>query len=303
MNASFDSNRLITFFLAPCYVADSAANGEFKALQPTLGTLPNDVIKNLLIHLTREERIPFSCAGKRFRALCLKSTPILKNSSARQNFLLRAMWDSARGSSYNLLAWYRYTLKCPWDASISACAAYNGNLAMLQWLLAQGCPWSGLACAQAAAEGGHLEVLQWVHHNSNCRQTMEVCNGAAREGHLHVLQWARANGCPWHTSTCAAAARGGHLELLQWARANGCPWDPLVCIVAAGTGRFEVLQWARANGCPWHPSVCAAAARGGHLEVLQWARANGCPWDEYTWTIAAERIRPWLRLNGCPGAR
>ena len=61
---------------------------------------------------------------------------------------------------------------------------------MLQWLHANGCPWSELTCA-------------W----------------AAKCGHLEVLQWARANGCPWdrNTRNCASGS------VLEWAVANGVP--------------------------------------------------------------------------------
>jgi len=30
---------------------------------------------------------------------------------------------------------------------------------------------------------------------------------------MHILQWARANGCPWDSSTCSGAAAGGHLPI------------------------------------------------------------------------------------------
>ena len=101
------------------------------------------------------------------------------------------------------------------------CLAKEGQLAMLKWGHANGCPWDAWTCA-------------W----------------AARGGHLEVLQWARANGCPWDENTCSFAAGGGHLEVLQWARANGCPWDAWTGYWAARGGYLEVLQWARANSCP-----------------------------------------------------
>lgn len=41
-------------------------------------------------------------------------------------------------------------------------AARSGNLEMLQWLRANGCPWDK-ETTLAAAEGGHLEILQWAH--------------------------------------------------------------------------------------------------------------------------------------------
>ena len=48
-----------------------------------------------------------------------------------------------------------------------------------------------------AAYGGNLEVLQWARANG-CPWDEETCTCAASGGHLEVQQWARANGCPWN---------------------------------------------------------------------------------------------------------
>ena len=113
-----------------------------------------------------------------------------------------------------------------------------GNLEILQWTRAKGCPWNGRTSCAKAANYGHVEVLQWL----------------------------RANGCPWNEeSTCNEAASGGHLGVLQWLRNSGCPWDESTCAGAAGNGQLEVLQWLRDNGCPWDASTVQEAARNGHL--------------------------------------
>ena len=75
-------------------------------------------------------------------------------------------------------------------------AAGRGDLEMLKWLRAKGCPWDKWTCANAA-KGGHLEMLKWL----------------------------RAEGCPWDEGACAWAALRGHLEVLKWLQAEGCPWD------------------------------------------------------------------------------
>ena len=159
--------------------------------------------------------------------------------------------------------------------SICAASAHSGNLKVMQWARANGCPWGGNTCAAAALNG-----------------------------HLSVLQWARANGCPWYDDTCSCAAFGGHLSVLQWARANGCPWDGRTCMLAAHGGHLSVLQWAHANGCPWNEDTCAAAALNGHLDVLQWARANDCPWGnttlEYAVMSGNNSVLEWMHNNGFP---
>ena len=51
-----------------------------------------------------------------------------------------------------------------------------------------------------AAKGGQLEVLQWARANG-CPWDEETCAFATIGGHLEVLQWLHANGCPWDTDT------------------------------------------------------------------------------------------------------
>ncbi|MDE2101059.1 MAG: hypothetical protein KGL39_27680 [Patescibacteria group bacterium] len=102
-------------------------------------------------------------------------------------------------------------------------AAANGQLNVIKWLRAQGCPWDE-----------------------------RVCVTAARRGHLEVLEWVRANGCPWDELVCAEAARHGHLEVLKWARANGCSFaqEPYnICHAGWANAQQEVLQWLKTNGC------------------------------------------------------
>ena len=53
-------------------------------------------------------------------------------------------------------------------------AAANGNLAVLQWDRAQGCPWDSDTCAYAE-ENGLLEVLQWaVNNGCPCNTTVRI---------------------------------------------------------------------------------------------------------------------------------
>jgi hypothetical protein len=72
--------------------------------------------------------------------------------------------------------------------------ALKGNLELLQFLRAKGCPWDG-----------------WT------------CSSAAKNGHLECLKYAREKGCPWDDWTCSSAASGGHFECLKYAHDNGCP--------------------------------------------------------------------------------
>ena len=67
-----------------------------------------------------------------------------------------------------------------WDKDTCVSAAKGGNLEVLQWTRANGCPWDEHTCGNAA--------YGW---------SQETFSSAAEYyGYLKVLQWAPANGCP-----------------------------------------------------------------------------------------------------------
>ena len=99
--------------------------------------------------------------------------------------------------------------------------ARNGNVELLKFLRAKGCPWD-----------------------------RSTCDGAARNGHLECLKYANENGCPWDVKTCCYVAWTGDLELLKYARENGCPWNEMTCFTAAQGGHLECLKYLHENGCP-----------------------------------------------------
>ena len=101
---------------------------------------------------------------------------------------------------------------CPWDASICAEVAKNGELEVLKWLWAKGCPWDERTSSWAASKG-HLNVVRWAHKH-NCPWTWMTCALAALGKHTHVLRWAHANGCPWDDcGGCDLAWLGGHIRI------------------------------------------------------------------------------------------
>ena len=103
-----------------------------------------------------------------------------------------------------------------WNEQTCSWAALGGQLEMLQWLRAKGCPWGTLASTWAA-QRGQLEVLQWMRaQDPPCPWNSNICDKAAKFGHLDVLRWARSQGCPWNEEVPTAAAKNGHLKLLIW---------------------------------------------------------------------------------------
>jgi hypothetical protein len=185
-------------------------------------------------------------------------------------------WRRACSGPHNTLVECCYKYKYSWSHVVSSTIARHGNLEMLKWVTAHGCPWHDWISSDAAASG-NLEVLKYCAENGS-EWRDEAYYGAAARGNLEMLQWCHANGFSFDEVTSAYAASGGHLELLKWLRANNCPWEEGTTTDAAHGGHIDTLKWCRANGCPWNFRVCSSAAANGDLDMLQWARANGCNW-------------------------
>ena len=99
---------------------------------------------------------------------------------------------AAKFGQLRALEWLRsHDPPCPWNAfTFAAVAGRNGCVVLMDWLLAQGCPWDEMACASAA-----------------------------RNGNLIALQWLRLNQCPWDENECATEAENNcHTETLGWIR-------------------------------------------------------------------------------------
>lgn len=133
-----------------------------------------------------------------------------------------------------------------WDEKTCGFAAFGGQLEVMKWLQAKGCPW-GTMTSNWAAQGGHLEVLQWMRdQDPPCPWDSYVCYQAALKGHLDVLRWAWRKGCPWSESAPCAAAKNGHLKVLNWLVKEQCPYDKSRCRQAAvegGEQARKVLEW------------------------------------------------------------
>ena len=71
-------------------------------------------------------------------------------------------WEVTKTNKLELLKWAREEKDCEWDYKTINTAAYQGNLEMVQYCVANQCPMDGRACAYAA-ESGHLEVLKYLH--------------------------------------------------------------------------------------------------------------------------------------------
>jgi hypothetical protein len=257
---------------------------------------------------------------------------IIKFFNDNQNILEPLICNlSIELGRFDVLKWARENNYNGNETTTCSCAAFNGQLKILQWLRNQNppCPWNATTCSEAA-RGGHLKILQWLrnktetneilnqereNNNDICPWSIYTCAMAAKGGHFEILQWLRNenihgnNICPWDTNVWENAAYSGNLEILQWIRTQVHPpvWTSHACSMAAKGGHLEILQWLRNQNppCPWRFHVCRFAALGGHLDVLEWAHDNGCPWNNHVCRAAALgghlNILQWLRNENIHG--
>jgi hypothetical protein len=175
----------------------AAADARGRAL--TLFDLSVDELDKVLTFLDPDDELAASLACRKLRdavhaqsARPLPPRTLQTGVCSLLGSLGKLQWGIACGARRN--------------PALLARVAGLGDLRMLSWLRARGCPWPASFDALMHIDGGG------------------PCEMAAAGGHLSALQWLRTNGCPWNGLTCAQAAKGGHLSVLQWARTEGCPW-------------------------------------------------------------------------------
>ncbi|PNH11327.1 hypothetical protein TSOC_001854 [Tetrabaena socialis] len=183
---------------------------------------------------------------------------------------------AARRGSLRVLRWAVRVLRCELSASVfeqAASAQHAEWREKLDWLLAQGCPWSSVGTVPlrlavrylagrlgpfSAAEQGRLDVLQMLHTRGVLPDGS--CHLAALEvGRTDINRWLTAtvgvllpdgdaadSGASRGTTATTAAAYGGHVGALRWLletqgvrlRADGAE-----VMAAASSGRVEMLSY------------------------------------------------------------
>ena len=147
--------------------------------------------------------------------------------------------------------WRKAQLKVggPLRTRVESDVIMPGQLALLKWALAEGCPRDdegGYAMARYAARYGHVELVKWL-----CGEGGFAMDESATKFAMF------------------AATTSGNLELMQWLQGKGYDlssifgahsYGAVFCNYAVGRGHVEVLRWARENGCPWSAYVQDRAA-------------------------------------------
>ncbi|KXZ49728.1 hypothetical protein GPECTOR_20g585 [Gonium pectorale] len=232
---------------------------------------------------------------------CHRSSYTTMVAAQRPDAVTRVAWMRDRGYPVDRLA-------------VEVVAA-SGNMAALQYLLAEVPPAAGSSAGAAASGGGHLAALQALHGAGWEVGARGAGLAAARGGHAHVLAWlVEALGTEavvLDAELFAAAAESGSVGLLVELRERGCPWDARALAGVARSGCEAALEWLVERGCPMEASQDAyiAACRNADLATLCCLRRLGVPWGsfgEVSWSALPQPQPPllrWLRQEGCPLGR
>lgn len=198
-------------------------------------------------------------------------------------------------------------------------AAWNGHLAVIQWVsLHFGCP-CPQSCMDAAVSGGHLNLAQWLRIYASLRSTdVSSVIEAARFGHLKMIKWVFENLVVDDMSgklgaAIDGAAAGGHLETLKFLHQHShhCHLHTQCSInamdAAASAGHIETVKYLH-DECraPCSTEAMDGAARGGHFAVVKWLhehRKEGCTTRamDYAASIGHFEMLKWLHENRAEG--
>jgi hypothetical protein len=163
-------------------------------------------------------------------------------------------WKVAQTKKLELLKWAREEKKCKWDDRTIDTAAYQGNLEMLKYCVANECPIDEYACANAASNG-HLECLKYLHEKAKAPWDRRTAHWAALNGHLHILEYlVERKYDQFNRSACEDAATHGHLDCLKYLHETAkAPWDYRAVRYAHENNQTDCVHYLLDNDCPLPP--------------------------------------------------
>ena len=160
-------------------------------------------------------------------------------------------WRVALTNKLEFLKWAREEKKCEWNEETITVAAYQGNLEMVKYCVANECPIDERACAWAA-DGGELEVLKYLREEVKAPWDWRTATFAAKYGHLHILEYlVERKYDKFNVHACWFAAENGHLVCLKYLHETAkAPWDSQAVRYAHENNHPECLQYLLDNDCP-----------------------------------------------------
>jgi hypothetical protein len=197
---------------------------------------------------------------------------------------------------------YLFSIGCRCDYSTANAAAANGSLSVLKFVTESGCGWSGTQVAHTAAFNNDIAMLQYAKVQGT-RFAEGTMHGAAAGG-LAACEYLLEQGCEFDARACCAAARHNRVDTLRWLRERGCPWDPYdVCSEAASAGQVDVLQYVYEQQdveltADEQEELLCAAGETGHLPAAKFLRQHGAQWPEHVFGWKRSVLK-WAAEQGC----
>jgi hypothetical protein len=163
-------------------------------------------------------------------------------------------YEVAETNKLELLKWAREEKKCDWGAGTISSAAYQGNLEMVKYCVANECPINEGACAFAALEG-KLECLKYLREEVKAPWASSTATFAAENGHLHILEYlVERKYDQFNRSACEDAATHGHLDCLKYLHETAkAPWDYRAVRYAHENNQTDCVHYLLDNNCPLPP--------------------------------------------------
>jgi hypothetical protein len=155
-----------------------------------------------------------------------------------------------------------------------------------------------------AASCNELAVVQFLHAQG-CPLDNRVCNFAVTRGHTAMCAYLHNNDCPWDTMACSLAVSCGHCSTLRWLREHGCPWqDDYIHLAAAQGGSVNVMVYLQQQGIVYTAAklknMLDVAGACNQLAAAKWLRQQGAEWPEVLWSHAhwSGDVLEWARAEG-----
>jgi hypothetical protein len=203
---------------------------------------------------------------------------------------------------------YLHSEGCPWAYTLLETACASGHYELVRWCHEHDCPWDDVAWATYyATKSGNVELMAWILQQPGASLSEAVMSRAASKGHTAMCQYLHAQQCPWDAGSTREAARYGHAELLRWLVDRGCPTSRnarSLCIAAAQGGSLKVLthlqELGLLNSAPTLTQLLNVAASGHKLAVAKWLRAQGAEWPAvFSLRPWSGEVLAWARAEGC----
>ena len=174
-----------------------------------------------------------------------------------------------------LLKWVREMKKCEWDKWTIIGAAWEGNLEMLKYCFANGCPYDEEESCPQAAGRGHLDCLRFLFDTMKPSRETEQSSAsvAAIVGRIDILKYfveERKIAANVKTLCLGQSAFEGHLDCLKYlveeAKAPLDDWRHIT--YARCKEHTECLHYLREKGSP-EPTDEQYALLVNHYSAIQ----------------------------------